>query len=153
MNNMHRTVRLLALAALAALSFRAEAATLTYNQTSGFFFNNPGAWDLGFAPGPGDTARYTNAPGGNYLTYFATTNHIVDKIVAMTASGFGRCRLYSNPQFGASLLVNSRVDIYTDGTTTNDIAGMTWEYFNLIDVTNSTGTAVVERRKSSRFAR
>lgn len=143
MKNVCRTVRLLALAALATLSPRAEAATLTFKE-SGFFFDNPVAWDLGFAPGPGDTALFTNAPGGNYLVYFTNIVHAVNAIEVKTFSSNGFARFYSNPQFGASLFVTNRIDIYTDGTTSSDAARMIWEYFKQIDVTNGTGTAVVE---------
>lgn len=143
MKTMRCSVCMLALAALAALSPRAESATLTFKD-SGFFFDNPAAWDLGFVPGPGDTARYTNAPGGNYLSYFTNIVHEVDTIEVKTFSGIGYGRFYSNPQFGASLFVTNRIDIYTDGTTGSDAVRMTWEYFKQLDVTNGAGTAVVE---------
>jgi len=135
---------MLALVALATLSPRTEAATLTYVPPTGNFFDNPASWDLGYMPGPSDTALYTYAPGGYYITYFASTNYALDKVEVKTFSGIGRSRFYSNPQFGASLLITNRLDIYTDGTTGSDLAGMTWEYFRQLDITNSTGTAVFE---------
>ncbi len=143
MKSICRTVRLLALAALATLSPRAEAATLTFKE-SGFFFDNPAAWDLGVMPGPGDTALFTNAPGGNYLVNFTNIFHEVNRIEVKTFSSNGYARFFSNPQFGASLLVTNRIDIYTDGTTSNDAAWMTWEYLKLVDVTNGAGTALIE---------
>ncbi|HMP77721.1 MAG TPA: hypothetical protein PKE12_15605, partial [Kiritimatiellia bacterium] len=123
---------------------RGGAATLTYKGDTIYFFNNPAAWDLGYVPGPADTVRYTNAPGGYYINYFPAASHTVDSIESKTFSGIGRSRLYSNPQFGASLLVSNRIDIYTDGTTGSDAAGMTWEYFRQFDVTNGAGNAIVE---------
>jgi hypothetical protein len=123
---------------------RAGAATLTYKVPTGYFFNDPGAWDLGYVPGPTDSVRYTNAPGAFYITYFPTASYTLDKVEIKTSSGIGRSRFYSNPQFGASLLITNRIDIYTDGTTSSDAAGMTWEYIKQLDVTNGAGTAVVE---------
>jgi len=123
---------------------RADAATLTFLPFPGNFFDNPGIWDLGYMPGPNDTARYTYAPGGYYITYFASTLYRLNSVEIKTVTGTGRSRFYSNPQFGASILITNRLDIYTDGTTGSDLAGMTWEYLKQMDITNSTGTAVFE---------
>ncbi|HMP77650.1 MAG TPA: hypothetical protein PKE12_15250 [Kiritimatiellia bacterium] len=143
MKTMRRSLGILTLTALASLATRAEAATLTFKDPPKFF-NDPAAWDLGYMPGPGDTALFTNAPGGNYLVYFTNIFHEVDRIEVKTFSSNGYARFNANPQLGASLLVTNRIDIYTEGTTTNDSARMLWEYFNQLDVTNGAGTALVE---------